>query len=197
MKLLDLALQTVQAQQTTPNHITAIDVAHLLQNVKGTTFASIITVTKVGTAAQHKQEQIFKVTTATVQLFNNITDDTSVYKNAVERSVNKLSNEQTNFEVSETWFEHTACYSVVQHKTTKDQYLYAIYNNAKSVYVHNNELISTVKAASYCTPSAAKQILDHTPTLNKTNNVEHNVIVRTIKLSSIVELKAMKQVLTV
>lgn len=198
--LEELAVATINAQRNGYS-ITANDVATLLKDVKGTTFASIITVTKVATAAAHKAEQIFKVTTATVQLFNNVSEFTSVYERAVKRSATKLNSEATveHFQAQDTYFFHTDCYSVVQHKTdASKQYLYAIYNNAKSVYVHNDKLISKEDAAAYCTPSAQKEMLKTGNVVhNVSNDVTHDVTVRTIGLGSIVQLNAMKQSLTV
>lgn len=198
--LEELAVATINAQRNGYS-ITANDVATLLKDVKGTTFASIITVTKVATAAAHKSEQIHKVTTATVQLFNNVSEFTSVYERAVKRSAAKLNSEAevAHFQTQDTYFFHTDCYSVVQHKTdASKQYLYAIYNNAKSVYVRNDRIISKEDAATYCTPSAQKEMLKTDTTVHNVNNdVTHDVVVRTIGLASIVQLNAMKQSLTV
>lgn len=203
MSTLDtIAVATVNAQKNGYS-ITASDISTMLKDVKGTTFASIITVTKVATSAANKAEQLFKVTAATVQLFNNVNEFTDVYANAVKRSATKHSNDNTanieNFQSQENYFVHTDCFSIVQHKTdASKQYLYAIYNNAKSVYVHNDKIISKETAASYCTPSAQKEMLKTDNTVhNVTNDITHSVTVRTIGLKSIVQLNAMKQSLTV
>lgn len=200
--LQDLAVATVNAQKNGYS-ITANDISTMLKDVKGTTFASIITVTKVATSAANKAEQIFKVTTATVQLFNNVNEFTSVYTNAVKRSAAKDSDNNAasieSFQAQENYFFHTDCYSIVQHKTdASKQYLYAIYNNAKSVYVHNDAIISKEVAASYCTASVQKIMLDSDKTVyNAANDITHSVTVRTIGLNSIVQLNAMKQSLSV
>lgn len=199
--LQQLAVATVQAQQTGVS-ITAQDVTNLLANVKGTTFASMITVTKVALAAAHKAENIYKVTAAQVQLFNNINDFTNVYENAVKRSASKdASNDTTSvesFQAQDSYFFHTDCYSVVQHKTDASKmYLFAIYNGAESVYVHNGAIVSKADVATYCTPSEAKKLFSDGTVYNVANNITHSVAVRTIGMNSIVELKAMKQVLTV
>jgi hypothetical protein len=199
--LQDLAVQIVEAQQT-GTQITAEQVKTMLQNVKGTTFASMITVTKVATAAAHKAQNIYKVTAAQVQLFNNLSEFTNVYENAVKRSAAKdASNDQSNienFQTQENYFEHTDCFSIVQHKQDPSKkYLYAIYNGAESCYVHNDALLTKEQLAAFCTPAEAKKLLSPEPTTNALNNVTHNVNVRVLKLESIVELKAMKQVLTV
>ena len=199
--LQDLAVQIVEAQQT-GTQITAEQVKTMLQNVKGTTFASMITVTKVATSAAHKAQNIYKVTAAQVQLFNNLSEFTNVYENAVKRSAAKdASNDQSNienFQTQENYFEHTDCFSIVQHKQDPSKkYLYAIYNGAESCYVHNDALLTKEQVAAFCTPAEAKKLLSPEPTTNVLNNVTHNVNVRVLKLESIIELKAMKQVLTV
>ena len=186
------------------NVVTAQQVQNLLANVS-TTFASIMYVTKVATAAKHKNVKIVKVTKANVQLFSNINAATSVYANAVKRSASNATNMQqndansvANFTAQSNYFTHTACYSVVQHKTNNAQYLYAIYNNASSVYFINNVVATKQQVAQYLTASASAQLLqkDNTVT-NVTHNVQHNVIVRTIALSNIVSITANKQTLIV
>ena len=186
------------------NVVTAQQVQNLLANVS-TTFASIMYVTKVATAAKFKHINIVKVTKANVQLFSNINAATSVYANAVKRSASNATNMQqndatsvANFTAQSNYFTHTACYSVVQHKTNNAQYLYAIYNNANSVYFINNVVATKQQVAQYLTASASAQLLqkDNTVT-NVTHNVQHNVIVRTIALSNIVSITANKQTLIV
>lgn len=186
---LALALQAVALQQT-GTAITPADVSNVLATVKGTTFATITQVTKVATAAAHKAVTINKVTEASVQLFNNINAFTSVYANAVKRDAGVAE-----FTVQDNYFEHTDCYSVVKHKTKEAYYLYAIYNNAKSVYVMDGREMTKAEVAAYMTPSAAKALLDPQPTHNVLNNVEHSVAVRTVALANIVSIVANKQLL--
>jgi len=196
-----MAQEVIKLQQTGTS-ITADQVKELLKDVKGTTFASMLTVTKVKLAAANKDMDIFKVTSARVQLFNNIHSDTSVYANAVKRSAAKdESNNQENvqnFEVQENYFEHTDCYSVVRHKADHTKlYLYAIYNGAESVYVHGDKILTKAQVATYCTPAEAKKLLDPEPTYNVGNQVAHSVVPRALKLESIIQLRAMKQTLEV
>lgn len=195
-----LNLQTAQnaiAQHATSATITAQQIANLLNNVS-TTFAQITYVTKVATAAKHKAVNIVKVTTANVQLFSNINAATSVYANAVKRSAAKIdsnnANNVANFTAQQNYFTHTACYSVVQHNTNNNLYLYCIYNTASSLYFINNVLATKQQVAEYLTASAAATLLNTTATThNVTNNVTHNVVVRTIALSNIVSINAMQQ----
>jgi hypothetical protein len=177
--------------------ITSNDVKTLLAAVKGTTFANLVTVTKVGTAAAHKATTIEKHTTAQVMLFNGI-KDYNIYANAVNRSTEKLTGEESTFVVSETWFEHDqACYSIVNHKVNSKAYLYAVFNNSKSEYTINGVPATKLQVADYLTPSAAKALLAPSGAVyNVTNDVYHNVIVRTIMLDSIVSIKACKQTIT-
>jgi len=185
------------------NYITAQDIEQLLQNVHGTTFASITYVTKVTTAAAHKAKNIVKVTVASVQLFNNLNAFTSVYANAVKRTASKIGDntqaEIDAFKVQENWFEHTSCYSVVQHKTKLDQfYLYAIYNKAESLLYIDNVLATKEEVAAYLTPAAAKAMLEpEVTTYNVANDITHSVVVRVVALNNIVSIAATKQVVTV
>lgn len=189
----EMAIAAIEMHQS-GSPITADQVKDMLRNVNGTTFASMVTVTKVTTAAAHKSQSIFKVTNARIQLFNNISEFTNVYANAVKRSAD---GNVEHFQTQENYFEHTECFSLVQHKEDPSKkYLYVIYNGAESTYIHNDEVLTTEDVAAYCTPSEAKKLLSPTPSHNVLNNVTHNVIVRVLKLDSIVQLKAMKQVLT-
>lgn len=187
---LALAQQAIQLQQS-GIAITPADVADMLANVRGTTFASITQVTRVATAAAHKAVVINKVTEASVQLFNNVNEFTSVYANAVKRDTGVAE-----FTVQDNYFEHTDCYSIVKHKTKEAYYLYVIYNKARSVYVMDGQELTKAEVAQYLTPSAAKALLDPQPTLNILNGVEHNVAVRTVALANIVNIVAQKQLLS-
>ena len=179
--------------------ITEADVVNLLAN-KSVTFAQITTVTPVATAAKFKTVSIKKVVNANVQLFANI-KDYSLYATQVMRSANKLNANAnvTNFEVSDTWFTHTNCYSVVKHKTQNKFYLYAIFNSVtSSMYFINNVVATKEQVAQYLTASNVLKLFDTSGvTHNKTNNVTHNVVLRTVELNNIVSIKANKQFLTV
>jgi hypothetical protein len=194
------ALAAVQAHANS-THISAADVEQLLQNVRGTTFASIAYVTKVATAAAHKSLNISKVTIASVQLFNNLQAFTNAYENAVKRSAAKIADNDAgavaSFESSGNYFEHTQCYSVVKHKTEEKYYLFAIYNNADSSYVLDNKVIDKAEVVQYLTKSAAAALYGDGTTHNVTNDVTHSVVVRTVGLANIVSITAAKQTLLV
>lgn len=177
-------------------HITPRDVSGILDGVSGVTFASITTATRVALAAANKDVEIYKVVVANVQLFNNVTAD--VYLEAVKRSATKLGDDATGFVTSKPHYTHTDCYSVVHNANTDTYYLYAIYNSSHSVYVKDGAFIDKAQVAALCTPSAAKAMLaGQTTTVNIKNMVEHDVTVRTPKLSSIVSITAMKQTISV
>ena len=183
-------LNTTTAQQAlnATSSITAQQVQDILANAS-VTFANIVYVTNVATAAAHKAISIKKVTSANVQLFSNIKSATQVYANAVKRNA-----DVANFVQASNYYTHTNCYSLVQHNTNSNLYLYAIYNNADSLYYINNVLATKQQVAQYLTASAAQQLLTPSNTVhNVTNNVTHSVIVRTIALNNIVSITANKQ----
>lgn len=177
-------------------HEIAKTIASLLEG-KSVTFAQLEYVTDVKTAAKHKDIKISKQTSANVQLFANVRAD--VYANAVRRSAAQdATNDATDiaeFTTSENYFKHSAeCYSIVEHRQNAKLYLYCIYNNAKSVYTINGQTASRAEVAEYLTPSAAKALLEGNKSVhNVTNNITHNVIVRTIALDNIVSINAVGQ----
>jgi hypothetical protein len=183
------------------NTINASTVQELLANVS-TTFANIVYVTKVATAAKHKAVNIVKVVSANVQLFSNINAFTSVYANAVKRTASNIdqnnASDVAQFTAQSNYFTHTACYSLVAHKQTQALYLYAIYNNASSLYYINNVLATKQQVAEYLTASAASALLaNNAVVLNATHNVLHTVKVRTIALANLVSITANKQTVSV
>jgi hypothetical protein len=193
--------QAILAQHASAQTISAAQVAALLANVS-VTFANIAYVTQVQTAAAHKANNVQKVTVANVQLFANISAATSVFANAVKRSAAQIaSNDAASvaaFTAQSNYFEHTACYSIVKHKQNSNLYLYAIYNNAQSVYFIDNTVATKQQVAQLLTASAATKLLQASNTThNVTHNIEHNVNVRTIALANIVSIVANKQQLTV
>ena len=194
--------QNALAQHANSTHITAQQVAQLLQNVHGVTFANIAYVSKVATAAAHKLQNVQKVTVANVQLFNNLQAFTDVYTNAVKRTAAQIADNNAadvqGFEKQDNYFTHTPCYSVVQHKTTGTEYLFAIYNSADSMLFINNVQATKQQVAALLTASAAKELLAGTNVVhNVANNISHTVQVRTVALANIVSIAAAKQVLTV
>jgi hypothetical protein len=136
-----------------------------------------------------------------VQLFANITS-ANLYLQQVQRSAAQQQNNDTNaienFVTSTNYFVHTDCYSIVQHKTNSNLYLYAVYNNAQSLYFINNVQATKQEVAQYLTNSAAQQLINATNIVhNVTNNITHSVQVRTIALANIVSINANKQTVSV
>lgn len=195
------AIQAVQ-QHANNNTLTVAQLGQLLGNAS-ITFAQIMYVTKVQLAAAHKQENIQKVTNANVILCSNIKAHTSVYANKVKRSAAQISTNDPAaveaFQAQQNYYEHTECYSIVRHREHTDKfYLYAIYNSAKSVYMHNGNIVDEQHVAQYMTPSGAKALLNPAQAVhNVSHNIDHTVAVRTIALSNIVSVRARKQLATV
>lgn len=197
-------LQTAQRAlalklQNTP--INEHQVALLLEGVQGTTFASITTVTDIKTSAANRNRHVQKVTQANVQLFNNIRDARNVYTAAVKRTAENLDNDPQkveDFEASSNYFQHTDCFSIVKHKQQDKYYLWTIYNSADSQLFIDGIQADKLAVAALMTASQAEALLNpRKETVNKTNDVVHAVVVRTIAMNSIVEIHAQRQQLTV
>jgi hypothetical protein len=197
-----LNLQTATAAIAAHNANNAITVAQIcaaLQNVS-VTFASIITVTDVKTAAKHKNVSIKKVTNATVQLYNNVNAASAVYAKAVKRSAAQYANNAdsvANFTAQAANYVHDAnCYSIVHNANTNSVMLYARYLRSSSIYFINNVQATKAEVAFYLTASAAQQLLNATNVItNKTHNIVHNVKIATVKLQNIVKMRVRKQLL--
>lgn len=202
-----LTLTTAKAALTDKANnvvITPQQIETVLANVRGVTLASIMQVTNVSSvAAAHKANKVQKVTQASIQLFNNVNDYNNVYAAAVKRTAATIADNDTaavaGFETQENYFAHTNTFSLVQHKKDAAKfYLFAIYNSADSLYFINNSVATKQEVAALLQPAAAKKLLeDNSVVHNKTHDIMHTVQVRTIALDSIVQLKAMKQVLAV
>ena len=171
--------------------IQAQDITNAIGN-KASTFAAIEYKTRVQTAAKHKNLNIQKYTKANVQLFGTLAEAQSVYAKAVKKSAGKIEQDQTKvaeFQAQDNYFEHTDTFSLVQHKDTKKEYLYAFFNNASSVYNINGKIATKEQVAEYLTPSARERFLGDGIVHNKANDVLHTIQVRTIALENIVELR--------
>ena len=180
---------------------TANTIAAMLNNAS-VTFANIAYTTQVKTAAAHKNVNIQKHVVANVQLFSNIKQATQVFANAVQKSASAIASNNAqnvaNFTQQSNYFTHTNCYSIVQHKSNNNLYLYCIFNNTQSVqYTINNVVATKQQVAQYLTKSAAQKLLQNDNTIvNKTHNITHNVQVRTIALANVKSLTANKQTVT-
>jgi hypothetical protein len=198
------ALQAQQASQlhSNSNTLTVQQITQALANAS-VTFAQILYVTAVETAAKHKGENLQKVTSANVILCSNINAHTSVYANKVKKSAASIAgNDQAAvaaFTPQANYFEHTDVHSIVKHKVHAGKfYLYVIYNSANSLYMHNGVVVDKQHVAQYLTPSGLREFNNTDFTLhNKTAGIRHAVRVRTIALSNIVSMTVRKQLLTV
>lgn len=172
------------------------------------TMASLLYVTYPPLAAKHKGtgNSVAKVTRASVQLFGTITDR-ALYSKQVLRAAGKLDDSQelpAEWLTSPNWFHHSAeCYSVVKHNTTLLPYLYAIYNTTgthSECYLYDTianggggfyKPSTPAECAEYMTPSAARDFLkEDSTTHNATNGVDHNLVLRVLKLGGVVSIKA-------
>jgi len=171
--------------------IKAQDIINAIGN-KASTFAGIEYKTRVQTAAKHKNLNIQKYTKANVQLFGTMAEAQAVYAKAVKKAAGKIEQDHTKvneFQAQDNYFEHTDCFSLVEHKDTKKQYLYAFFNNASSVYTIGGKIATKETVAEYLTPSARERLLGDGIVHNKANDVLHTIQVRTIALENIVELR--------
>jgi len=196
MLTLQNALNALNAHANS-NTLTASAISNLLAH-KASTFASIVYVTQVKTATAYKAVNIQKVTQANVQLFNT----QFAYAQAVQKSASKISANDANnvqqFTAQANYYTHTNCFSIVQHNTNSNLYLYASYNNAQSIYFINNVQATKQQVAQYLTASAISNLLQNNNVVhNATNNVLHTVQIRTIALANIVSITANKQQLVV
>lgn len=163
----------------------------------GSTFARLETITPVKTSAKHKAINIKKHTIANVQLFGTL-KDYDVYRRMVIKSANKIDNQQIeSFEVSDNYFYHDEnCFSIVYNKNNDMPYLYAVYNNAKSSYTIDGIQADKLQVAEYLTPSEKEKMLgDNSIVYNKTNDVLHSTIIRTIKIDNVISIKCNKMML--
>jgi hypothetical protein len=174
------------------------------------TFASVLYVTFPDLSALNKSRgfKVAKVTRASVQLFSRIVDR-ELYSKQVLRAAGRLDDSQelpSEWITSPAWFYHSPeCYSVVKHNKTHEAYLYAIYNEGGTVsqtYIYN-PLSGTPTSvawyqpamredcASLMTPSSAASFLKSDRVVhNATNGIDHNLTLRTLKMSGLVNLKA-------
>jgi len=169
---------------------------------KGVRFAQISSVTPVATAAANKHIKITKATTANVALYASL-KDFEVYRNSVLKSAGKLEENDpekvAEFQTQENWFTHDVedCWALIHHKTKGSAYLYAVYNGANSTYFIDGVETTKEQVAEYLTPSAAKTLLNPPEHVeNKTYGIVHDVIVRTIALDNVKEIRANGHILT-
>lgn len=161
------------------------------------TFARVAYTTKVKTAAAFKDYDVRKHTVANVQLFANVNAATEVFANAVKKSAGKLGQDASHFESSGNYFHHTGIYSIIKHNIQDKFYLWCFYNSAKSIYSINGVPVLKADVAALLTPAEREKLLHPTKrTHNKTHDVEHEVVIRTIALENITSLSTQGVTLT-
>jgi hypothetical protein len=75
--------------------------------------------------------------------------------------------------------------------------LYAIFNNAHSTFTVDGSYATREEVAALLAPAAAAKLLDDSGEVyNKTNDVTHTVICRTVALENVKVIRAVKQELT-
>lgn len=162
-------------------------------------FANISYTTTVKTAAAHKALNIQKHVTATVQIFNTASAYTTAVKNSAAKIASNNSTNVQNFKKQQASFTHLSnCYAIVHNANTNNYMLYARFINVQSTsYTINNKAATKQQVAQYLTASAQKQLLNNSSTThNKANNIQHNVVMRTISLSNINSITYNKQTIT-
>lgn len=147
---------------------------------------------EVKPAAKYKNDvTIVKEVCARVTLFGQPDETTSGYQELVRQRGTGENAE--NFESSKkTFFEHDEeFYSLIRHKTNGKEYLYCIFEDTLSTDFYLNDNLSTrEEVAKYLTPSEAKKLLNPEPLVkNVSQNVEHDVIVRTIALDNVMSIE--------
>ena len=177
-------------------------IANALASTNAATFASVNYNTQIKTAAAHKHNAVHKTVTANVTLFNSI-KHANVYANALAKSANKhnaqqnASNAAIAQQQQQAHYTHTDCYSIVYNAKHNVYYLYCIINNANSTYYINNAQATKAQVAQLLTNSAANKLLDNSKTqYNKTHDVTHTLMLRTIKCSNINTITINKQTYT-
>ena len=200
--MLTLAYAQAAIAAHANNKINAQRIINLLQQYNNTaTIANVTQVTQVQVSAANKHIVIHKITRASVLLFANALNYVAcIQRSAAQHAQNDVANIQ-QFTAQAKYAHNAQCYSIVTmlaqaNVANAQQYLYLHYNNANSVYVLNNTLVSAATAASFCTASVSNAMLNTSSTThNVSNNVTHSITVRTVKLQNIVRLAALKQVL--
>lgn len=183
------------SQQLTAAHI------RTMLGETGHTFASLTQCTKVATAAAFKDEiTILKMTYSSISIASKLKEMTNLYTNAIKRSASKIEGNDeeaiAEFQSQGNWFEHTEVYSIVQHKTNANLYLFALYNKVyETVYFNPATGLHMTKeeVATYLTKSAAAALMQEGAVNHSVSTgLAHTVYVRAIGMQNVVQLTAAK-----
>lgn len=185
-------------------NITVTNIAQALNTAKQTTqLINVQYTSTIKTAAAHKHLNVVKVVNANVQAFNSET----AYSTAIKNSAKKLNVSAVNtqnaqsFTKSKAHFTHTNnnnCYAIVYNANKDMHYLYVRFIKVLSTTYLINGVATTKQAvANLLTNSAKTALLNKDNTVhNVTNDVTHNVQLRTIGFKSLNSVTINKQVFT-
>ena len=179
------------------NTITVKSIANAINNstTTKTGFISIKYNSTIKTAKDYKSLNVHKQVRATVQAFNTET----AYNTAVANSAKKLNVSADNtanakaFVKSVPHYKHDNnhdCYAIVYNENKDSHYLYVRFIKTHSVVYYVNDVEVTLNdIMQYLTPSALKAVEQrNTPVHNKTNNVTHDVRLRTVGFDSLMSV---------
>ena len=182
-----------------------IDTLRLVLTPISVTFAGVEYSTTVPVAAKWKgQIEIKKRTRATVILTGGAESARGLYARMVRKSAatipeNSVENIES-FQSQDSWFLHDeSCFSIVRSKKDPEKtYLYGFFNSAnrpKTIYYINGIPVHKGEIREYLTASKAKEIFESTGvTHNKTYDVTHKIVPRTIGFDNIETLRVRKTV---
>jgi hypothetical protein len=167
-----------------------------------TTFAGVVQVTKVATAAAHKATTILKVSSSNVL----ISSSAETYTNAVKNSASKIAGNDAeavnNFAaVAAKFTRHDDCAAIANStKTNELQLVYLVFthlsNKSKAYYINADtlQLMSKEEVATLLTASAANELLNKSKTIvNVRTGIEHSVSTRAVNMFNILSVTANKQ----
>jgi hypothetical protein len=172
----------------------------ILEEVKGTTFANLVTVTDVAIQSAKNNPNcegvaIKKICQLTVIIANNLKETTNLYHNKVARTIEGIEPENFVFSGSNYTREQGDAYSVVSLKSdTTKKYLEAFPQKTQSVnyvMIKGGAMVAIEKAdlEKYLTKGEwAKLNVDKSVVYNATNDCTHSAIIRNYKLESIKEI---------
>lgn len=150
--------------------------------------ALLLTSTNIAVAAKHKNSVVItKQSAVNATLYASAQAYTQLVQASAAQQQSNASNAASvvNFSAQAskyTHLKHAHCLCTLNNNL----YLQVICNSASSTYYINNVVATKQQVAQYLTTSAANAMLNSSSVqTNKTHNIQHNVVVRTYKLSSI------------
>jgi len=196
------ALAAVQRHNNIkPITVTDIVAALATSKQQNCTFGGITTVTEPKLAAANIGQQIVKISKYSVFLGNTQTQVQTTYASLVKKTATNLAGSDlvalaaiNAYIPSANFYNHTACYSVVEHPTKPLTYLYLVVNSIHrpTSYYYNkltHKFMTKAEVAAYMTPSGKKLLLNPPAhVMNVLHGIEHDANVRTVGVNNIVNL---------